>query len=66
MRVDELVWGSDWPHTAPHAGAAKPRNGILPFRNIDPAAQLGLLHELVPDARTRRAILRDNPEVIYQ
>jgi predicted TIM-barrel fold metal-dependent hydrolase len=61
-----LVWGSDWPHTASHPGAAKPRNGILPFRNIDPAAQLGLLHELVPDTRTRRAILHDNPEMIYQ
>jgi predicted TIM-barrel fold metal-dependent hydrolase len=64
--VDELVWGFDWPHTAPHAGAAEPRDGTLPFRNIDPAGQLGLLHEFVPDARTRSAILRDNPEVIYQ
>jgi hypothetical protein len=60
------VWSSAWQHTAPRAGAAKSRNGILPLRNIDPAAQLGLLHKLVPDARTRSAILCDNPKVIYQ
>jgi predicted TIM-barrel fold metal-dependent hydrolase len=59
-----LVWGSDWPHTGPHPHIAK--HAIVPFRSIGSAAQLGLLHELVPDARTLNLILRDNPEVVYR
>lgn len=61
-----LLWGSDWPHTGLHPRTAKPANDIVPFRGIDPAVQLRLLHEFVPDPRTRSLILRDNPEVIYQ
>lgn len=63
---ERLVWGSDWPHTGPHAGAAEPGAGILAFRRIDPATQLDLLHQFAPDTATRTRILCTNPEVIYQ
>lgn len=61
-----LLWGSDWPHTGPHARTAMPAEGLVPFRSVDPAARLGLLHEVVTDARARSLILRDNPEALYR
>lgn len=62
---ERLVWGSDWPHTGLHGHEARPGAGILPFRKVDPAAQLDLLRLFVPDDATRAQILRDNPQVIY-
>lgn len=47
-----VVWGSDWPHmTERH----KP----------DDSGLLDLLLDWVPDAATRRLVLRDNPAVLY-
>ena len=48
-----LLWGSDWPHTS-HDGAM-PNDGDL----------LDLLAQWAPDATVRDAILRTNPARLY-
>jgi predicted TIM-barrel fold metal-dependent hydrolase len=47
------VWGSDWPHVS--------FRGTMP----NPGDLLDLLADWVPDARTRDAILSDNPRRLY-
>lgn len=49
---DRVVWGSDWPHV----GVAH-----MP----DTVALLNLLGQWAPDAATRRRILVDNPQRLY-
>ncbi|HZD92516.1 MAG TPA: amidohydrolase family protein, partial [Pseudolabrys sp.] len=51
--VDNLVWGTDWPHPRPE--------GPLP----DAANLLQVFLDWTPDARTRQAILVDNPAGLY-
>jgi predicted TIM-barrel fold metal-dependent hydrolase len=53
---ERMVWGTDWPHPAAMVGE-KP----LP----DDAALLDLLGAWIPDARTRHAVLVDNPARLY-
>jgi D-galactarolactone isomerase len=50
---DRVVWGSNWPH--PNAPEPKP----------DEAPLLDLLGAWAPDEKTRRAILVDNPALLY-
>ena len=51
--VDNLVWGTDWPHPRPE--------GPLP----DAANLLQVFLDWTPDAHTRQAILVDNPAGLY-
>jgi predicted TIM-barrel fold metal-dependent hydrolase len=47
-----MVWGSDWPHPTEKD---KPNDALL----------FDLLSVWAPDAATRRRILVDNPETLY-
>ncbi len=49
-----LVWGTDWPHVN-MTGRKMPNDGDL----------FDLLGEWVPDAAVRKAVLVDNPRVLY-
>ncbi len=58
------VWGSDWPHTPPHAlqtGAEV----SLPYRDLDYAAVLDGFRAALPSAELATRILRDNPARLY-
>lgn len=63
---DQVIWGSDWPHTG---GAGRPTDQpiefVEPFRSEDDAAVLALLSSWVPDAAVRRRILVDTPALVY-
>ncbi|HUQ77054.1 MAG TPA: amidohydrolase family protein [Burkholderiales bacterium] len=50
---ERLLWGTDWPHV--FIKTAMPEDPKL----------LGLLEHWVPDERTRRRILVDNPAALY-
>ena len=50
---EQLVWGSDWPHTKP--AAARPDTGAL----------LRLFHEWTPQDADRRRVLTLNPMRLY-
>lgn len=57
------VWGSDWPHTAPHGhqtGGGLP----LPYRALDYQAVLGGILGMLPTDQAD-AILRHNPARLY-
>lgn len=62
---ERLVWGSDWPHTASHAGRPSAAPEPIAFRDIDPAAMLELLAEAAGDEATFRRILVTNPAQLY-
>jgi len=64
-RPDRLVWGSDWPHTPPHAGVPDPSDNRKPYRNLDTGELLGLLEDWAPDEMVRNRILVDNPARLY-
>jgi D-galactarolactone isomerase len=49
---ERVVWGSDWPHTT----ATAP---------VDDAGLIDLLARWVPDAKTRRRVLVENPSKLY-
>lgn len=49
-----ILWGSDWPH--PNIKNAMPKDGDL----------LDLMTAYAPDEAVRKAILVDNPQVLYQ
>jgi len=51
--VDNLVWGTDWPH--PHLEIPMVNDGDL----------LDLLGAWVPDETVRKRILVDNPERLF-
>ena len=62
---DRLVWGSDWPNIGFHSRKAVHDDAILPYRDIDAGELLNVLMEAIPDSETRRAILTDNPQRLY-
>ena len=54
MRPDRLVWAANWPHPHP-----TPRN------KPEEADYLDALLDWVPDEKTRKSILGDNPAKLY-
>lgn len=60
-----MVWGSDWPHTAPHGHEPASDGTITPFRLLDTGHLLDLLADWVPDEDVRNRILVQNPARLY-
>jgi len=63
---DRVVWGSDWPHTAPHGYAPDSAGKSEPFRKIDTGRMLDYLFDWVPEKSLREKILVDNPTQLYR
>ena len=49
---DRVLWGTDWPH---------PNVRQMP----DDGDLVDLLADMIPDAATRRRVLVQNPETLY-
>jgi len=62
---DNVVWGSDWPHTAEHAGRPQSTPEPIAFRAIKPASLLQLLAEQCADEDLFNRVLVDNPARLY-
>jgi 2-pyrone-4,6-dicarboxylate lactonase len=62
---NRVVWGSDWPHTAPHGHQPVGSEEPLPFRRIDTGRMLDHLFDWVPEKSLRDKILVDNPSQLY-
>jgi predicted TIM-barrel fold metal-dependent hydrolase len=60
------VWGSDWPHTAPHAGKTRTEAPAIEFRPIDGGCLMELLHRWVDDVDALTNILVHNPSMLYE
>jgi 2-pyrone-4,6-dicarboxylate lactonase len=62
---DQMLWGTDWPHTGGSGGQGRNPDAIEPFRDIDNASALGLVLDALPDDSVRRKLLVDNPQRLY-
>ena len=59
----QILWGSDWPHTDTiHRREA---TAVTPLLSIDDGQMLNLLALWAPDATLRKTILVDNPARLY-
>ncbi|HZT26115.1 MAG TPA: amidohydrolase family protein [Pseudolabrys sp.] len=61
---ERIVWGSDWPHTPPHA-IQKPLDEESPFQNIDTRGLLHLLPRWLQDEKLIERVLVHNPARLY-
>ncbi len=63
---DQVIWGSDWPHTG---GTNRPADQSLdviePFRDEDDNYDFNLLGQWVPDVAIRHLMLVDTPARLY-
>ncbi|MGD7289244.1 amidohydrolase family protein, partial [Ralstonia pseudosolanacearum] len=63
---DQVIWGSDWPHTG---GSARPADAkptdIEPFRNEDEGRNFTLVKRWAPDAAQRHLLLADNATKLF-
>jgi predicted TIM-barrel fold metal-dependent hydrolase len=62
--AERCVWGSDWPHTPPHA-AQTGRDVPLPYRGLDYRAVVEHFLAALPSAEVAARIMRDNPARLY-
>jgi len=62
---DQMLWGTDWPHTGARAPGPGSREEIEPFDPVDDAAALNRLREWAGDEAMLRRILVDNPARLY-
>lgn len=60
-----LVWGSDWPHPDLHGPLGSGPFDVRAGLPIDDPALLGLLDDWTDDPAVKRAILVDNPDLLY-
>ena len=62
---DQVVWGTDWPHTAAHGGTPRTDAPPIAFRSVDHSALLSCLAEAAADEPTFGRILVANPARLY-
>jgi predicted TIM-barrel fold metal-dependent hydrolase len=62
---DQVVWGTDWPHTAIHGGTPRTDAPPIAFRSVDYADLLNCLAEAAGDEPTFARILATNPARLY-
>jgi len=62
---EQVVWGTDWPHTAAHGGTPRTDAPPIAFRSVDYGALLSCLAEAAADEQTFARILAVNPARLY-
>ena len=62
---EQVVWGTDWPHTAKHAGKVSVDPPPIEYRDVDAAALLDLLAEAAGSEEIFGRILVTNPTRLY-
>jgi predicted TIM-barrel fold metal-dependent hydrolase len=62
---DNVVWGSDWPHTPEHRGDAVADDREMPFRDMDTPRLLGEMAVWFARVEDLRRILVTNPARLY-
>jgi predicted TIM-barrel fold metal-dependent hydrolase len=63
---ERVVWGSDWPHTAPHGAHHVGENDAeVPYLDLDTGALLNLLRTWFDDPRMQQRVLVENPARLY-
>jgi predicted TIM-barrel fold metal-dependent hydrolase len=62
---DQVVWGTDWPHTATHGGTPRTDAPQIAFRSVDYSALLSCLAEAAGDEPTFVRILAANSARLY-
>ena len=61
---DRILWGTDWPHSAPPIDRGKPSDP-MPMFPIDDGRLLNQLPVWAPDPAIRKKILVENPQRLY-
>jgi predicted TIM-barrel fold metal-dependent hydrolase len=64
VAAERCLWGSDWPHTPPHAAQTGP-DVPLPYRGLDYRAVVEHFLAALPSAEVAARIMRDNPACLY-
>ena len=64
--LDQIVWGSDWPHSPHHSGTVQPNPAALPYRKLDPAELMDMVRKWFDAPREWQQILVDNPARLYE
>jgi predicted TIM-barrel fold metal-dependent hydrolase len=62
--VDRCVWGSDWPHIAPHETLVDPTQTV-PYRNIPYERSIDDFLAVLGSAELAGRVMRDNPARLY-
>ena len=62
--VDQIIWGTDWPH--PNSSSGNKATEVTPLFQIDDGRLINQLVVWAPDPATRNKILVDNPARLYQ
>jgi predicted TIM-barrel fold metal-dependent hydrolase len=62
--VDQIIWGTDWPH--PNSSSGNKATEVTPLFQIDDGLLMNQLVVWAPDPATRKKILVDNPARLYQ
>jgi predicted TIM-barrel fold metal-dependent hydrolase len=61
---ERIIWGSDWPHTQREKGKLPTEESA--YRNIASSTLIDQLHQWLPTAALRQAVLVDNPAKLYR
>lgn len=62
---EQVIWGTDWPHTAEHAGVPRTDAPPIGFRALDLTMLLDRLADAAGNQATFAQILQTNPARLY-